>query len=303
MHSLQPRPLDVKLQHQVIAVPAFQGNETIGGLAFAEDVTAICVQIQHIPRSTDRALPGLEPQGSPRVSAEKAHLKSGNRPEAGSSGEHQFCHAVSLPVRVRRNEAPHRGTGRCAHARKIERGFGQSLHGGARSPTGRASEKEGHEETAAGRAPWGQSAGPPERGHAQRLAATPCPTTQKKGRGSLKFLAGGSAVSSLRWMREMMMYPVVLFFGVPALLAAGCSSPADPKKPDSTKPKAADLVDCNYFWPNRNRHVCIKDMPKRECEDLFFMVEFQRDRQCVCDEKGRDKNAVRGSGYVQYDCQ
>lgn len=101
----------------------------------------------------------------------------------------------------------------------------------------------------------------------------------------------------------MMMYPVVLFFGVPALLAAGCSSPADPKKPDSTKPKAADLVDCNYFWPNRNRHVCIKDMPKRECEDLFFMVEFQRDRQCVCDEKGRDKNAVRGSGYVQYDCQ
>ena len=82
----------------------------------------------------------------------------------------------------------------------------------------------------------------------------------------------------------------------------GLASP-DPKASVTKEAPEADLVDCNYYWPARRRHVCIKDMPVTECEDLFFMAGFQREKECVCDATGREKNRIDGGGYIQYDCE
>jgi len=74
------------------------------------------------------------------------------------------------------------------------------------------------------------------------------------------------------------------------------------KTPASNPPKRADLIDCNYYWQVRTRHVCIKDMPRAECEGLFGSSMFQREDTCVCDKPGKQKKQVEGSGYTQYDC-
>ncbi|MBW7858060.1 MAG: hypothetical protein H3C43_07200 [Leptonema sp. (in: Bacteria)] len=85
--------------------------------------------------------------------------------------------------------------------------------------------------------------------------------------------------------------------------SSSCSAPAETKPQQLATPKNGEFVDCNYYWSARRRHVCIKDMPVKECEDLFFMPSFQRERNCVCDDAGRKKNQVKGTGYIQYDCE
>ncbi len=71
----------------------------------------------------------------------------------------------------------------------------------------------------------------------------------------------------------------------------------------STTSNKGDVVDCNYYWPARSRHVCIKDMPRRDCNDLFAGGMFNREEACVCDQGGKEKNQVQGTGYTQYDCK
>lgn len=66
--------------------------------------------------------------------------------------------------------------------------------------------------------------------------------------------------------------------------------------------KQGDVVDCNYYWKTRSRHVCIKDMPRTDCEGLFMSTSFTREESCVCDQPGKQKNSVQGTGYTQYDC-
>lgn len=85
--------------------------------------------------------------------------------------------------------------------------------------------------------------------------------------------------------------------------SSSCSAPAETNPQQMMKPKSGEFVDCNYYWSARRRHVCIKDMPVKECEDLFFMAGFQRERSCVCDDAGRKRNQVKGTGYIQYDCE
>lgn len=71
----------------------------------------------------------------------------------------------------------------------------------------------------------------------------------------------------------------------------------------TTGPKRnADVVDCNYNWPAKSRHVCIKDMPRADCEALFQSTMFIREESCYCDSAGKQRNSVQGTGYTQYDC-
>lgn len=85
--------------------------------------------------------------------------------------------------------------------------------------------------------------------------------------------------------------------------SSSCSAPSDTNSKPTVRLKSSEYVDCNYYWSARRRHVCIKDMPVKECEDLFFMPGFQREKNCICDDAGRKKNQVKGTGYIQYDCE
>ncbi len=64
-----------------------------------------------------------------------------------------------------------------------------------------------------------------------------------------------------------------------------------------------ERIDCNYYWPARNIHVCIKDMPIFECESLFSSGQFLREEHCFCDKNHREKNFIKGQSYIQYDCK
>ena len=75
------------------------------------------------------------------------------------------------------------------------------------------------------------------------------------------------------------------------------------KSQSSQTTSKGDVVDCNYYWPARSRYVCIKDMPRKECEELFAAGGFNREKTCVCDNGGKQKNIVEGTGYTQYDCK
>lgn len=88
---------------------------------------------------------------------------------------------------------------------------------------------------------------------------------------------------------------VLLVALLSSILLACPASTSGPKK-------SADVVDCNYFWGAKNRHVCIKDMPRSDCEALFMSSMFAREESCVCDQSGKQKNSVQGTGYTQYDC-
>jgi len=100
-----------------------------------------------------------------------------------------------------------------------------------------------------------------------------------------------------------LLFPVMLLSCVAPEPARNGPASTVAQAPVTKEAPGADLVDCNYYWPVRRRHVCIKDMPVTECEDLFFMPGFQRERDCFCDAAGREKNRVDGSGYIQYDCE
>ncbi|MFN3603421.1 MAG: hypothetical protein ACK4UJ_01790 [Leptonema sp. (in: bacteria)] len=64
-----------------------------------------------------------------------------------------------------------------------------------------------------------------------------------------------------------------------------------------------EKIDCNYFWPAKQIHVCIKDMPKKECEDLFSSGQFIMEKECYCDTSKKEKNFIKGQNYIQYDCR
>lgn len=93
---------------------------------------------------------------------------------------------------------------------------------------------------------------------------------------------------------------VVLILALFAILP-GCKSSKGTNSA-STK-QNSDLVDCNYYWPVRQRYVCIKDMPRNDCEGLFAAGGFRRETSCICDTAGKTKSQVEGTGYTQYDCK
>jgi hypothetical protein len=84
---------------------------------------------------------------------------------------------------------------------------------------------------------------------------------------------------------------------VSTLIGGACGSP------EKKGTAGGDLVDCNYYWPKQYVHVCIKDMPKKECEDLFTVPFFDREKDCACSQPGRKAEQVKGMGYVQYNCK
>lgn len=71
----------------------------------------------------------------------------------------------------------------------------------------------------------------------------------------------------------------------------------------SDKHQDIEKIDCNYFWPARQVHVCIKEMPKKECEMLFSMGQFIKEEDCYCDIHKKEKNTIKTETYVQYDCR
>jgi len=91
-------------------------------------------------------------------------------------------------------------------------------------------------------------------------------------------------------------------------LSISCASKPKPTSPHQEKPikihqRAEDRIDCNYFWPARQVHVCIKEMPVDECEFLFASGRFVREDSCYCDSVQREKNSVKTAQYIQYDCK
>jgi len=91
-------------------------------------------------------------------------------------------------------------------------------------------------------------------------------------------------------------------------LSISCASKPKPTSPHQEKPikihqRAEDRIDCNYFWPARQVHVCIKEMPVDECEFLFASGQFVREDSCYCDSAQREKNPVKTAQYIQYDCK
>ncbi len=98
----------------------------------------------------------------------------------------------------------------------------------------------------------------------------------------------------------MVFLTATIYFSTIFLMQAGCKTPP----PRVNKP-AADLVDCNYLWTEQNQHVCIKNMPRRECEELFntTVYHFRPDTECICDRSGKEKNPVAGTPYLQYFCR
>lgn len=127
----------------------------------------------------------------------------------------------------------------------------------------------------------------------------------KKKSCRLKILACRAGTGRMLLMKRSALY--LLCF----VLFSACAvpEPANPKGPapnvteTPSSVKSSGLVDCNYYWPARRRHVCIKEMPVKECEELFYMSGFQREKECVCDVSGRKKNRVDGGSYIQYDCE
>ncbi|GIX42546.1 MAG: hypothetical protein KatS3mg129_2279 [Leptospiraceae bacterium] len=67
--------------------------------------------------------------------------------------------------------------------------------------------------------------------------------------------------------------------------------------------QSTEKIDCNYFWPARQVHVCIKEMPKEECESLFSLGQFLKEEQCYCDIHQKEKNKIETASYIQYDCK
>ncbi len=64
-----------------------------------------------------------------------------------------------------------------------------------------------------------------------------------------------------------------------------------------------ERIDCNYYWPARQVHVCIKNMLKEECEFLFSNYNFIKEIDCYCEVHQKPKNIVETSSYIQYDCK
>ncbi len=62
-------------------------------------------------------------------------------------------------------------------------------------------------------------------------------------------------------------------------------------------------INCNYYWPLRKVHVCIKDIDEEECNLLFASERFLKEDECYCDKHNKEKNIIKGTGYIQYDCQ
>lgn len=101
-------------------------------------------------------------------------------------------------------------------------------------------------------------------------------------------------------MKSYSLFNVLIIF-----IVFGCSTEI---KKESVEKKenissSIEKVDCNYFWPARKVHVCIKDMPKQECEDLFSLGQFYKEEECYCDTSGKEKNYIKGQNYIQYDCR
>lgn len=90
--------------------------------------------------------------------------------------------------------------------------------------------------------------------------------------------------------------PLLILAAVSQLFVCGTSE----KKTTKT---TADVVDCNYHLSNQNVHVCIKDMPRKECEELFAAPNLEREKECVCNQPGRKAEQVKGVGYVQTNCK
>ena len=97
------------------------------------------------------------------------------------------------------------------------------------------------------------------------------------------------------------LWVMACIFAVGSVLGCSSTESGSPKK--TNRSNNVELVDCNYYWAARRRHVCIKDMPKKDCNDLFYASGFTQERECVCDAKGRAQNKVEGTGYIQYDCE
>lgn len=93
-----------------------------------------------------------------------------------------------------------------------------------------------------------------------------------------------------------MRFLIVLLAAMLSSILLSCTSPTSGPK------KNGDVVDCNYYWGAKSRHVCIKDMPRADCEALFMSSMFAREESCVCDQPGKQKSSVQGTGYTQYDC-
>ncbi len=62
-------------------------------------------------------------------------------------------------------------------------------------------------------------------------------------------------------------------------------------------------IDCNYYWPAKQVHVCIKNMLKEECEYLFSYNSFIKEEECYCDVHKLSKREVETINYIQYDCK
>lgn len=73
--------------------------------------------------------------------------------------------------------------------------------------------------------------------------------------------------------------------------------------PHSQQIQQEEKIDCNYFWPARQVHVCIKEMPVSECENLFSLGQFSKENHCYCDKYNREKTYIKGQNYIQYDCK
>ncbi len=91
-------------------------------------------------------------------------------------------------------------------------------------------------------------------------------------------------------------------------LSISCVSKPKPtnqphENPNKIYQKVADRIDCNYFWPARQVHVCIKEMPIDECEFLFSSGQFIHEDSCYCDSAQKEKYPIKTTQYIQYDCK
>ncbi|MCS7205494.1 MAG: hypothetical protein NZ853_07340 [Leptospiraceae bacterium] len=107
-----------------------------------------------------------------------------------------------------------------------------------------------------------------------------------------------------------MMYYVGLLF---VLILTSCATKTKKERiqptQGETKPQAIILqeqeerIDCNYFWAARQVHVCIKNIPKSECESLFASGQFIQEKDCYCDAYQKSIRKIETQGYIQYDCR
>jgi hypothetical protein len=83
-----------------------------------------------------------------------------------------------------------------------------------------------------------------------------------------------------------MRFLIVLLAAMLSSILLSCtSSTSGPKK-------NGDVVDCNYYWGAKSRHVCIKDMPRADCEALFMSSMFAREEACVCATRRANRKTV-----------